>query len=357
MATIDPPLISPSMRAAFKSCGRKVFYRYIAAIEPKRKSAALVMGTAFHKGLEHWRRAPGWQRAMDLPIAAACDELVDGLRKLGTSEEDITVYRAQLAAYLTGYAARFGAFDGVGQLVEVQAFSDDSDGETGFLDSVIEDEKGQRWIVEDKTAARLPDEPTMRMALRMNDQLLTYCHALAAKGEPVAGVRFRQTKKTQTWQTKKETVFQYAERIAQVYATDEECFREIVITFTHDELERYAKHKERDNLDVLQWLDVTDIERFPYNSSSCIGMYGPCEYLTLCAHRRDAAERLFQPNGKKAIDDGRFQQQIWCGSGSGAKVSSGETQERAPAEGVVSDDELFAASPGGVRPKASSRKR
>lgn len=301
----ETPQLSASMRRSWLSCPRKVFYRYIAGIEPIRKGKALCIGTAFHAGLEAWRKSP--TNGPVIPAALAEETMIELAAKNGIGEA--LMLGAQVRAYVLGYIMRFGSEDQGTQQVEASAF-DDGDGEVGFIDSLVRYGDGL-WIVEDKTTSRFVDEDVMRMALRMDDQVGTYILAYRERGFNVEGVRYRQTLKTATRQTQKESPADYRERITEIYMEKPDAYREFQLRLSDAELERWAKQKERQNLEILSHLDLEDIEQFPINSTSCIGTYGPCDFVNLCVNGCDASQRKFKPRDKLPVDGGLFQERMW----------------------------------------------
>ena len=298
------------MRSAWRQCGRKVFYRYVAGIEPVKTGKALVIGSAFHRGLEAIRTDD--TEHLENFVGAELERIED--------RDDRAVALAQVLAYLTGYQ---GAFRDEGESwVEVNPFSEYDQAEVGFVDKVARFPDGSLWIIEDKTTARFEDRELVAMALRMNDQIGTYTLAFRDRGIEVSGVKYRQVLKTQTRVKKTETVRDYGLRLIDSYLSEPTTFyREISVSFSNEELDKWAVQKERENLDAIQYLDQYDIDRWPFNGSSCIGPYGACEYLKLCSRRCDGSQREFQPNGKAPLDGGKFQTKIWSTPSPEARAS------------------------------------
>lgn len=325
---IDPnvpiPLLSSSMRHAWRDCQRKVFYRWVAGIEPKAGKKALMIGTAFHRGLEVWRSNPMARRTPDIVLNIAEENFREAAAASDLDEEVILNSKAQVRAYVAGYLEVFGQVDTGSELVESQVFEDDGtgDGETGYVDALVRYPDGKLWVVDDKTTSSWHPEEAVGAALRLDDQLASYVGALNARGVEVAGARMRQIRKTQTRQTKAETAEDYAERIRAIYETTPSLYREFVVEFSPKEIERARRQRELDNLAVLSFLDRTNLDDWPYNPTACRGVYGPCDYLRLCTVGRDTPERTFKPRSKGPLDGGDFQRQIWNeekseGSGSG----------------------------------------
>lgn len=300
------PQISPSMRNDWRSCPRKVFFRHIAAIRVLGSKKAFAVGSAYHNGLEAWRNDPR-RDAMAAGLVAA-NSYRTLIQRDGIADDGFTAL--QVMAYVVGYAVRFALSD-VGSVVAETHVFDDGDAEIGFADCVIEFPDGRKFVVEDKTTARFEDETQMAWALRMNDQLSTYVAGLRGRGIDIHGGIYRQVKKTLTYPKKAESIEDYGNRVLEMYTTDQTLYREFVVTWGDIELKRREKERERTNLQIVEWLDRTEFDEWPYNPSSCLGAYGPCDYVRLCANNRDGATRCYEPNGKRSIDNGSYQRQIW----------------------------------------------
>lgn len=224
---------------------------------------------------------------------------------------DVTLLAAQTRAYLLGYFAAFAKDEARSHLVEVEVF-DEGDGETGFVDSLMNID-GELWIVEDKTTGRFVDADQMELALRLDDQIGTYVLAMQDKGHNIAGVKYRQVLKTMTRVNKNETLEEYKKRVANIYLTEtKDKVREFTIQLHQRELDLFRRQKERQNLEILSHLDVYDLDQWPANPSNCIGPYGPCDYLGICIKRCDNSQRTFKPRKTTPPQDsGNFQKQIW----------------------------------------------
>lgn len=314
--------ISASMRSSWRVCPRTVFYKHIAAVRSLEGRRALAIGSAFHAGIDTWRRDPNRDKT------AAALEAVSAFRyrlKKERLPEDSYSHH-QVFAYVVGYCTFFGERDRGTIAIESQVF-EDGIGETGYTDSVLKYPNGSIYIVEDKTTQRFDDADEMRWALKFNDQLSAYTAGLRGRGEEIHGALYRQVKKTQTKQTQKETPDDYRERIIDIYTDPvgaNDLFREFAVHWSEDELKRLNFERERTNLDILSWLDKLDVTEWPYNPSACIGVYGPCEFLRLCANNRDGTSRCFESNGRSPIDGGRYQERIWSRVPTKSSVSGEE---------------------------------
>lgn len=314
MTQIDIPAIRPTMRGQWRQCPRRIYFPYVAGIVPRAGRKPLVVGKSYHYGIETFRN----QKEKDIDAAA----LIAGNYYVSAAADERIPYDdftwRQVFAYVSGYAA---AFDGdfAAQVVEASVF-EEGDGESGTADCVVEMPNGDIWVLEDKTVRDFSvDADVLAMSLKLNDQVTTYVHALRARGIPVKGARYRQVKKTMTYPKKGESVEDYGDRVTQLYNDTTDNYREVVVEWTDAELARAFKERERLNLEMIGYFDQTSLDAWPYNPASCIGPYGPCEYVKLCVKRCDRTERNFQPK-PGAIDNGQFQKLIW---GAEAAASSG----------------------------------
>jgi len=297
------PALSTSMRSLYKSCPRKVFFRYVAGVEPKTiKSPALFMGRAFHMGLEQWRKVGNIPDAVRQ--GQAC--LLDGLQANGFEDAVIDAETAKLNAYLNGYTHRFGADRKRVWAPEVKVENQD---EVAYFDAVFEDD-GHVWVVEDKTRGRFAEN--LEWVLRVDDQLLSYACMAVDSGMHFGGFVYRETKKTTSRVTKKETVSQFAERMMTKYINEmDDLYRECVISYSPQEIDRYRSEKYNLNIAIQSAFKIHSFENWPRNTANCAGPYGECPFLALCATGSDALGQRYQSNDKEPLDGGRFKSEIW----------------------------------------------
>lgn len=308
------PPISASMRNAWKSCQRKVFYRYVAGIETKTvTSPARAIGQAFHLGIEHWRNHEG---ETSVAVGNALTLLMNTMRQQGFGEERVVLEAIRLEAYLLGYFMRWET--DIGRLGKrKQELKLVSGHEVGFVDSLYIDIKGGAWITEDKTTSQFDDNtPTM---LHMDEQLLNYALLLMEAGYQVKGAIYRQTLKTrkEPLKSKKETPADFRLRLINEYREPtenggpNEHYREVIVNFDVENLNEYSAEKLDLDSEITSKLkrgrQLSDFQR---NTYQCIGKFGPCDFLNLCAKRCDS-DLNFKPNGKEALDAGQYQRKLW----------------------------------------------
>jgi hypothetical protein len=290
------------MRRAWRECPRKVYYGWVASIQPATNKRALVIGSAYHAGLEAWRKTRDMRQALASSKGYLAQHIADGI---------VPDYaEAQVCAYVFGYLAAFREGPFASDMIEASIFEPD-DGEGGSCDAIA-NIGGKLWVVEDKTTSSWTDYDDMAAALRMNDQITTYLDGLRKRGLPVVGVKYRQVKKTMTKQTQKETREQYATRMLEAYS-DPSNYREFEITLSDAELRRTFKERERTNLEMVAWFDRYDVNEWPYNCNACIGPYGACDFVQLCNGGRDGSGSFTKVENREALDNGNYQRKIWNG--------------------------------------------
>ena len=298
------------MRSLWRDCARKVFFRYIAGIKSKSVPKYFVIGSGFHRGLESFRDQPQGERSMVQGCQVAAQAMVNDYQ--GKFPPDVMkVMIGQVTAYLMAYAEYFADDNALELKPEGRAFGDNADGEVGYLDCLAYVD-GKVYLIEDKTTASFDEEEIFLMGLKMNDQILTYASALRSRGITLEGIVYRQTLKTKTRVKKTESVQGYCDRILDVYLSDpSDKYRQFVVNFSNEQLDLWDQQREKENLNILSYLDVTNLDLWPFNPRSCISIMGPCEYIHACARRRDArVDRLYE-EGKESLDDNKFRDQLW----------------------------------------------
>ena len=299
----DVPPISHSMRALFKSCPRKVFYRYVAGIEPDQDSPALVIGSAFHKGLEVWRTTTDDSQA----INDALDELTPKLVAMGKEDEYIEDEQSRVTAYLSGYFKVYA--DDLGKDIKSEVELKSANGKLiAVLDGVFTDELGKLWIIEDKTRASFSIQKDWLLPL--DEQILNYAVMLVVSGvQPsnLGGCLFRETKKAGIKRTKKECRDAYFERVLDLYSNSPECYQENVVYFDYDQVMKYRMENFYVDSQLAGMFKHTDMKACWYrNTGSCMSKYGACEFLQLCATGTDTTTMAYRANGKPPLDGGKF---------------------------------------------------
>lgn len=340
------PDISPSMRRLWRDCGRKVFYRYIAGIDTVAEPKAFAIGLGFHRGIESFRDQPKGTRSMAMAAGVANAFMVEKYANSFPADV-LTIMRGQVTAYLMGYAEAYEADQDLEFKPEARAF--EGDGEIGFVDSLAYTDDGKTYLIEDKTTGQFVDDAQFLMALKMDDQILTYASALRARGIHLDGIAYRQTLKTKTRVKKNESTAQYIDRVLEEYLASPDKYRQFVVNFTQEQLDLWDKQREKENLNILTYLDVYNLDLWPFNSQACIGPYGPCDYLQLCARRRDARIDRIYKIGKDPLDGGKFRDQIWSSGSHADAIDSANPSGTTTTAGTTVEPDSKEGSQGETR--------
>jgi hypothetical protein len=262
-----------------------------------------VVGQAFHHGLELWRNKAAPTHA----IHEARRHLTETLKQTTSKEQDIAVEAARLDAYLTGYFKRYQS--DLNQNWGASELRIESPGEIGFIDMVFLDYQGKAWVLDDKTAAQT--SPHTEAALRLDDQLLSYCCLLEDYGyHEIGGVIYRQTIKTRLKprmvKGKRENIDQYYDRVMLDYQKPDK-YLQFTLTYSREEIAAYRREKDALNEDcreVMQFSrELTDV---PRNSASCIGKFGACDYLPICSGTMPDASKMFRCTSRNSLDGDRI---------------------------------------------------
>jgi len=286
--------ISHSLRSAFKACPRKVYYKYVAGIDRiLGDSAARAIGRAFHSGLEHIRRGEGWQYA----VASSKENLHDDLLSNQWASDEIKQEQIKIGIYLTGYLERYGDENRVWYDVEK---SIETEREIGFVDALFV-EGDSYYIVEDKTRSTLTKNLSYHVLV--NEQLLNYAHLLREIGFNVKGAFYREIMKSRSSIKKTEGEAEFEARLREEYFHGDR-YQEGAIYFNDEMLDNYGKEKEDHDKYIMSLVNSgSRLERWPRNTDVCVGMYGQCDFIELCAGCKGVADK-FKCNDREPQDMG-----------------------------------------------------
>lgn len=162
------PLIRHSERVDFKRCPKKWFWRWRMGLVPKAKTfGALELGTWVHAAFAGWYSQPD-RDGISLPawFTAAAHRAIDEAESLGAPAyliEKADELTALGEALLTAYQKRYGSDLNVHVIAAEIPLEFEITDETGKLvavhklkpDLVYEDEHGDVWLMEHKTAAQI----------------------------------------------------------------------------------------------------------------------------------------------------------------------------------------------------------
>jgi len=290
--------ISHSLRTAYRQCPRQVFFRYHAGIVKRfDTSPALVIGKAFHRGLELLRKGETMVDAVNLVSTQFLLDSKDVMDIDKRLENEV-----KLRAYLLGYDLFFN--DGAKTFEpELQV---DGDNTIAFIDGVYVQE-GRAVIVEDKTTAAFNVD--MDKLLAVNEQTLWYWSELDRIGYDVAAISFRETKKSAHRVNKKEELSEFKKRIADIYLGGQElCYRELNVTYSSEQVLAYRKMIRAIDDDLRRNCDsfTDDFTGVLYNGFSCSGKYNSCAYLGICSGQNNVHNNYVLRSEYEPWDGGVF---------------------------------------------------
>lgn len=268
-------ILTNSAINAFKSCGRRYYWRYERLIQAVERPEALLLGTAIHGFLEsHYRQLP---YTPPIDLTPKSQAILKGVQEyypilyMGDLDlfEPVAVEKIISGEILnpeTGRPAREYAYGGkVDGLV--------------ILKKDVEGFKaGDLLLLEHKTASKVDDNYFDR--LQLDSQLLLYTMFLSRELEtPIAGCLFNVILKPNIRQKKNESEAEYNQRLRLEMDWPEQYHR------------RYLRFPEMRLQEIQKelWNAKNVIAKarqegvFNMNSSACFDYHRKCDYWALCS--------------------------------------------------------------------------
>lgn len=293
--------ISYSMRQATKQCPKKVYWKYFCGIEQRRfKTPSMLIGSAFHLGLETIRR----YNDMDLAINTARAALIHS----GDFEWENDVAKqenlAKIEVYLLCYESHF--FDQMKNWAGIEK-EIITETETAYIDGLLIDQHdGAYVIIEDKTRSFPSRDP--HLTQKMSDQLLNYCDLLEQIGIQARRCFYRETIKSRLRINSRNPQSELRRKLFEEYSIGDK-FVETVITFDKSDIENYKKEKRFYDDYIARLFALGSKDPWPRSSDFCHNAYGHCEFLKLCTGCKNVNEH-YKINDKEPHDDGLMRQKL-----------------------------------------------
>jgi hypothetical protein len=292
------------MRQTFKVCPRKIYFRYVAGIQPKDNYIkAKTLGKAYHTGLELLRKGE--------VITEAIKNVKHLIFMSDLDQGDKQLEGVRLSTYLLGYASRFSSdwYDISRIKTEFKISLNDPfyGEEVCILDALIENDDGTIDIIEDKTTAL--EQKAIQPSLVLNDQLLNYVDMCEKAGYKIRTMKYRETLKTTTKPKINETIDSYRERIERLYLLDSDKYKEYEVVPLQREMHTFRAEKKLTDLRIDEMVNDyidQDFWEWPRNTISCLNKFGACEFLNICADRCHSIRSLYETNGKDPLDGNKF---------------------------------------------------
>ena len=276
-------LLTYSSMAAFKSCKRAYYYRFVLGLTPRLKRESLRLGSLVHLGLEKGRE----------------DALASLEGVYPSSQEEsneLETMRITANAMLQGYEEALDPLDLVDKELKFELTIKNPATRrmspkfrlSGKADGLAKKDNGY-WLVEYKTAGQIDKSYMDRLSL--DAQVTTYIYGLQRQlGINLNGVIYRILRKPTIRQRKDESLYEYQDRLVKDYLERPEWyFHEEILYRSQEDLEEF----ERELWQVAQDLkDTLKTGRWYKNTSRCAD-YGLCQYAPLCL-KQGGAELLFE---------------------------------------------------------------
>jgi hypothetical protein len=285
-------ILTNSAINAFKSCGRRYYWRYVREIEAMERPEALLLGTAIHGFLEsHYRQLP---YTPPIDLTPKSQAMLKGVQEyypiLYMDDLDLfepvameKVISGEILNPETGRPAREYAYGGkVDGLVILKKDTE------GF-------KEGDLLLMEHKTASKVDEAYFER--LQLDSQLLLYSVYLARElSAPIAGVLFNVIQKPSLRQKKNESEVEYHQRLRLEMDWPEQYHRRY-LRFPDQRLQEIQKELW-DAKNIIAKARQTEV--FTMNSAACFDYHRKCDYWALCSS---------QDPEQTIIESGLFQRQ------------------------------------------------
>ncbi len=288
----DPTVESPSSMSCYLSCEEKYYFSSILKLRRKREADALRLGSAFHKGLAHYRAAmargsaPGEGKIEYEAIAHATAGYQD--RPAWADPSDWAVECEQVRILLSGHFWRYQnepiRFEAVEKQFSMPLVNPRTGRRSrryiigGQLDGIGVLEDGRLSVVENKTAGEdIGPDSDYWTRLRADHQISVYVLGARLRGYDVKTVTYDVTRKPTIRLKQTETVEEYGERLLNDIAEHpEHYYARREIPRLEDELQR-----TREELWVIgQKLQHSARVGYVRNVSAMTCRW--CQYAKLC---------------------------------------------------------------------------
>ncbi len=280
-------------------CPQKEYYQYVERLRPLGIQWPLVIGTAWHQGLEVFGGGGDEEEAVREGLTA-----FDFIQPQDDEETEfkLQMEKARTEVMIRQATRRFTAypFTAVEQEFTVPIINPASGRKSrrfvlgGKMDGIVEI-NGKHWLVENKTTGLSLD--LYRNSYGLSNQLTLYLTAASKVfGHPLEGAIMRTIVKTQTKPKMKAGVviegwLEYKDRLMMMY--EEEPERYIAEDFVYRTPEQMKKFEQELWMETQErlWQDKTGTVR--HNTSSC-GDFGGCPFKPLCLAVEGARESMYR---------------------------------------------------------------
>jgi len=287
----------------FRRCKRKFYWRYVLGIIPRTTTAALWMGTAFHKCVGEWITS---RKSMASIAAAHIESMEKNLTdtmafydqdELDKMQSALMIFRGMCMGYAAHHAADRKQWLVKKSLLEKEFCIpfDDFDF-MGSIDQIVtERSSGDRVMVERKSASVITESYIDRLAL--DTQVRAYLFAAWKSGLPCKYVIYDVTKKTKKRRKTNENQEEFDQRIAETYMEDSSHFYRSKLRFNRQDLNAFQYELlqvHREFIHVLENAhDPADPREWGIDDQECNAYFKICTYQNLCLRGCDRGAATF----------------------------------------------------------------
>ena len=278
MVSTEHKGLSPSSLTLFTGCQRRYFYKKVVKVpvdsDVEEEVESLQVGKAFHQVLEDSKHVLEGFPLAAIQAIVANHELSD------------EVHTPLIFAMLKSYKDMHEKAGLTATHYEVEVSTDKF---FGYVDVILQDEVGNWWIGDMKTAASFSQNlvPTLPMHPQLNLYAAHYKEIAAQLGlDPLKykGCRYRLTTKSKMNRKEGEDFMSYVGRMLKTiksfdFILPKEIMRPELFASIHGAAESYIK------------AHATDAEptNFCQNFSNCMNFFRPCEFFSRC-HGKNFSE-------------------------------------------------------------------
>ncbi len=174
-------VVSNSKLNTWRRCHYSYYLKYILKLEKKVKPGPLQRGSIIHECLEEWNSGRSWKKPLERFTKEFYDNTFAEERlELG----DLPKMVQELLEAYTHYYTEEEEFEYIQNELHFELPLTKEIAIQGYIDSIVEDERGRVWSMETKTYTRTPD----RDFLLFNPQSATYIWALRELGYEPEGM-------------------------------------------------------------------------------------------------------------------------------------------------------------------------
>jgi hypothetical protein len=273
--------LSNNSSSVARSCWKKYYWRYIAALTPIRQSSSVTLGKVIHEAFDrHYKNIP----RIDI-IKYITSTFDDEINAVSPDEQEKIVTNKYTALGMfsncpqlkTQYEKVISEMEFSVPLVRGNRYDQRVDYE-GRIDGLIKKD-GKWWIRELKTTGQ-----TQRMfeqRISSSSQGTGYVYAARKLGYPVVGIIYDYVKRPLLRKRVMEDQYSFGNRILIDYAAKPEMYFKVIYSYRSDQ---ELKLWEEDAINIVKELrkKKKNTATFYRNTDSCYNYNWECGYKKIC---------------------------------------------------------------------------